>query len=343
MEQVKEQVQQFVSGSELPNKDYKSTVKTYGSSIRDIGDRLVAVYDGIMPTIDRVGDWQLRQVDDHAVSNPTELFPKLLKRKHFSWAFKLLNPGPKRSRGTTSEIQNNIKRLSLDEYYEKSEEGIEIKKRDIFEHGIALQDIWKAEQTGSDILLQVDRIDALTKATEYIRLLHERANGGVGEILPSDILFQNIEQDPLTNKFVVSNPVLNIPDIVFHEGKKVPADEQKAIDLIDMIFSNAVEELEKTADYNEVWKVISTIIYTYDDPEVIQLVEVLIKRGRLSIAGMNKNESFFKRSYEKFTQLHNATRLRVPTDDGDDLRQLVAETCHNYVEEHKRDVLQTTS
>lgn len=69
----------------------------------------------------------------------------LLKRGHYRNFFRLLLPGPKRCRGTVGEILENVYRLGLSDYYGLHRIGIEFKRREIFERGIVLQDIWRAD------------------------------------------------------------------------------------------------------------------------------------------------------------------------------------------------------
>jgi hypothetical protein len=222
LEKVGNLVSKTVNESRLPTTEYQSTVGIYGGKLINDGDKLVYDISGPTSNLNRWGDPKLRIHDEHILRSS-----KLaLLRKHPSWFFHLLNPGPKRYRGNLQEMMSNVTRLGLEEYYGEHPKGIEIKQPEIFTGGIALQDIWKAADIKSPKLDTINRFDALARATQYIATIH-RDHGPIGELLVSDILFQDKNEDGQ-----VINPVLNIPDIVYNPDKKFGPEEQKATDLL---------------------------------------------------------------------------------------------------------------
>ena len=61
-------------------------------------------------------------------------------------------PGAKRYRGSNEEVQENIERLGLSEFYGPHKNGIEIKKPEIYTHGLALQDVYRSDMIDSEKL-----------------------------------------------------------------------------------------------------------------------------------------------------------------------------------------------
>lgn len=164
-DKLRRAIQGEVNESRLPNTDYESTVGVYGGKlVLDSEGKLVYDTRGLVSRVDRKGDSVLRTYDEHLVKEPW----KLLKR-HPRWFFRFLAPGPKRYRGRQEEIMENVKRLGLADYYGIHQNGIEIKKPEIYAKGVALQDIYRADLINSDKLKEIDRFEALAFAAQYIR------------------------------------------------------------------------------------------------------------------------------------------------------------------------------
>lgn len=322
----------LVTGSNLPSKEYVSTVGYFGAELKDINGALVWDNTGVMATVDRFGDKILRRGDDHSVADTGRFIKDMIQHgKYGQLVYFVAASDPKRHRGTASEIAQHVKDLGLSDVYSLHQNGIEIKDRELFETGIALQDIFRAQEIGNDKLKKIDRYQALAVAAEYIRYLHDSRGVGVGEILPSDIIFRKATLDEKTGQYVVSEPVLNVPDIVFRKDGNVLSSEQKAIDVIDMIFSHIIEELETNdkATLIDVGKITMTILGNYQDIKVIETVKSLLGRGRLTLIDPNL-KSAFDAMMNKVFYLHNAARLRVPEDLGGHLRKAVMDYCDSF-------------
>jgi hypothetical protein len=132
---VGERVQGIVNESRLPGEDYESTVGVYGGKMKIEEDgKMILDRRGIVSKVDKTGDAILRSYDDHVVREPG----KLLKRHPEVAREKLFHPGTKRYRGSNEEIIENVERLGVSDYYGIHEHGIEIKKPEIYTHGVIL-------------------------------------------------------------------------------------------------------------------------------------------------------------------------------------------------------------
>lgn len=328
--QFLEAAKKSVVGSQLPTEAYQSTVGFYGATLNTDGDALVWTTEGIMPWVDRTGDALLRRLDDHMLSSETA--GKLVAKGKFKELFYfLITSDPKRHRGTAEAVAKHAAELGLQDVYKLHGKGIEISDRELFTKGIALQDIWRSNEIGADVLTKIDRFQALKEASEYLRKVHEESGVGVGEVLPSDFIFRKTEFDESTEENRVSEPVLNIPDIVFRADNSVPATEQQAIDLIDMLFSFVIEEFDRNQEINLISaeKVIGTILLSYKDPTVIAAAASLLKRGRLTLPDMS-NDSVLAGALNKFGQIHNKARLRVPENLSQELRKIIISYCDSF-------------
>lgn len=296
-------VQGIVNESRMPTEGFQSTVGIYGGRLT-MAPFGAMVYDtrGVVSKVDRWGDPKLRTYDEHTVRNPV----KLLKR-HPAWFFRFIHPGPKRYRGSQAEMLAHINELGLDEYYGLHPWGIEVKKPEVFQKGITLQDIYRQDLIRSERITCIDRFQALAAAARYARAIHDQ-HGAIGELLPSDIIFQTREDKQ------VINPVLNIPDIVYNPKKQFGRTEQEATDLLDFLVSIGVEELRRSGDWNEVERALKTTVESYGGSKVIHATGSLAKRGRLTLKGV----AFY---------LHNRFRLAMDKDISDPLRLLIEETC----------------
>lgn len=309
LNKISERIQNIVAESSFPNKGYKSTCSFYGGRLIMDGGKLVYDITGMVSKFDRWGDPMLRTYDEHI--SKTNFWDIL--RTHPKWALRLLNPGPKRFRGTKEQMLSNIQRLGLEKYYGEHPKGIEIREPDIFYHGIPLQDIWRANRIHSPILDKIDRFKALREASEYLRYIHS-SYGAIGEPLSGDIIFQR-NQDG-----VVANPVFNLPDIVWNPAKEFGRAEQKATDMLDFMISIGVEELNRSDNWDQVKTALQTIVEGYgsdksNKDDIITWTGSLAKRGRLTL------------NHPLFTKLHNFARLGIKPEWADPLRLAVVAAC----------------
>ena len=185
---------------------------------------------GLVSKIDKWGDAILRTYDDHLVKD----LSGMLKR-HPKLFFKFLAPGTKRYRGDKEEIFNNIKRLGLEDLYGLHDNGIEIKDQDLYRKGLPLQDLYRSDLIDGPGIGDFNRFQALESSSQYLKEVHNN-HGGIGEALVGDIIFKKHEAG------MVSEPKLNLPDIVFNEEKNISEKEKKATDILDFISSVGAEE-----------------------------------------------------------------------------------------------------
>lgn len=324
IDKVRKKIQERVNESRLPSVDYESTVGVYGGRlVFDNEDKLVYNTTGFVSKVDRKGDAVLRTFDEHLVKEPW----KLLKN-HPKWFFKFLTPGPKRYRGTPDEIMESVEKLGLSDYYGLHKDGIEIKKPEIYTRGIDLQDIYRADLIGSSQLNEIDREKALSKASEYIKKIHDE-RGGIGELVVGDIIFQENEENQ------VKNPVLNLPDIIYSKEKNIGEKEKKATDLLDFLASIGTEEFRRSRNWRRVEKSIKIILENYGDQEVIKLTNSFVKRGRLTLQGdiemLNLPDTLTTKTRAVFAQ-HNKARLGSGKDFEGQLKQIIVKACEEFYE-----------
>ncbi|MDD5749464.1 MAG: hypothetical protein PHO91_01595 [Patescibacteria group bacterium] len=326
LDSVRSRVQEKMQESHLPTKEalgYESTVGVYGGKVNYDGDRMVFDMRGMISKVDRMGDAVLRTYDEHTVKNPVEML-----KKHPRWFFRFLAPGTKRYRGTPEEIAENAKRLGLENEYASHEWGIEIKDPDIYRASRPLQDIFRSDMIEGDDLDEIDRFEALAQSARYIRNIHDEY-GAIGEVLPSDIIFRKKEGVD------VSEPVLNIPDIVYNKEKQTSEIDKKTTDLLDFTMSIGIEELRRSEDWNETQHAIRTIIDSYDDETAIKMLKSYIKRGRLTMLGDAEGFGLSKttETLRPLTAIHNKARLNFDKDTTSNLRELIATECDRYLED----------
>lgn len=317
LDRVRNLVASKVNESSLSTKEslgYESTVGFFGGKlVSDPEGKLVWDTRGLVSNIDRRGDWVLRTVDEHVMKEPLKMF-----LKHPREFIRFLFPGPKRYRGSNQEIAQNAQRLGVDSYYGLNPWGIEVKKPEIFTKGIALQDIYRSDQINSDILKAIDRFESLVSAAQYLKNTHDQF-GPIGEVLPSDIIFQSSENGK------VINPILNIPDIIYNPEKypdpTKQLTERKATDILDFLFSIGLEELRRSPEnWDSAKQALNTIINNYGDETIIKAVKSLALRGRLTMEG-NITPG---QSNQLFT-LHNRQRFGTREDLTGRLRDLIIE------------------
>ncbi|MDP4009740.1 MAG: hypothetical protein Q8P53_02015 [Candidatus Shapirobacteria bacterium] len=207
----------------LPSSDYESTVGVYGGKLKTINGELVYdMHSSFIDKIDVWGDRILRQWDDHYVQD----FISMAKNHFGKLLGFVFHAEPMRRRGTPEEIAVNVERLGLSEYYGPYKDGIVIKKPEILTKGIAIADIFAANKIGSSKLQAIDRFQALAEETKYIDSVHQQF-GPIGDIV-GDVMFQNAEtikttpdsEHPEIEAVKVSNPVLNIPDIILTPSER---------------------------------------------------------------------------------------------------------------------------
>ena len=331
LDRVREKIVGTVNESLLPAEEYDSTVGVYGGKLKlDSGGKLVFNNRGVISTFDRLGDAILRTFDEHTAKD----LWKMIKRRPSAF-FRYLVPGTKRYRGKTEEIIENVNRLGLGDFYGAHQDGVEIKKPEIYTQGRALQDIYRADLIGSEKLSEIDRFQALSASGKYIKGVHER--GAIGELLVSDIIFQEQEGGQ------VANPVLNLPDIVYNadkyrSGDKPPEQvglrEKKATDILDFLANVAVEEFRRSnGNEEEVRKALRTFIESYDNREVIALTESLVRRGRLTLQGdvdfLDLPENIMTK-LRPLTAQHNKARIGSKSDMDSWLKEIIVSVCEEY-------------
>jgi len=340
IDSVREKVAGIVNESRMPAKDYESTVGIYGGQIKyNKEGKMVFDMQGIVSKADRFGDAVLRTYDEHTMRQPLEML-----KKHPKLFFAFIKAGTKRYRGSPEEISEHINELGLGKYYGLHADGIEIKKPELFTDGIALQDIYRADEIASEKLNDIDRFQALASASQYARQVHKTGHGA-GELLSSDIIFEHKNEDG-----TVENPVLNIPDIVYNKDIKqkvetyqqddeAMARDQKATDMLDFMFQIGVEELRRSEDWSQVERALETIIENYDDKDVIEWVRSFSKRGRLTLVGdkevldeAKKGDAMAQKT-DKVLSQHNKARLNTQTDIEGKLRQAVIAACDKYLDQ----------
>ena len=321
---VRDKINKTVNESKLPTEGYESTVGVYGGKMKMEDDgKMVWNNKGIVSKIDKWGDAILRTYDEHTVKDLGELikhYPKLF--------FKFLAPGTKRYRGDNKEIFENIKRLGLDDVYGIHENGIEIKEQDVYRQGLPLQDLYREDIVNSDKVSGFDRFQALAESGKYLKEIHDE-HGGIGEVLPSDIIFKEHKDGK------VSEPVLNIPDIVFNEEKNISEKEKKATDVLDFIMSVGVEEYRRSNNnLDNVRKAMKTVLENYNDKDVISLVKSYIKRGRLTLSGDRESkiidlpkDTFTTKNRGIFTK-HNEARIVNNKELETNLKDIGFEVCN---------------
>jgi len=323
-EAVGKKVQGIMNESRLPNEDYESTVGVYGGKMNfDQEGKMVWDRRGIILKIDKAGDAVLRTYDEHTVKEPGRLLkmhPKIAAKKFFA-------AGTKRYRGNNEEVVENIERLGLSEFYGPHQNGIEIKNPEVYKHGIVLQDVYRSDLIDSDKLKEADRFQALAEAGKYIKQIHDE-HGGVGEVLVSDIIFQE-DQDGKLGK-----PVLNLPDIVWNKKKSTSEKDKKTTDMLDFLCSVYGEELRRSQNPEDVDKALDTVISGYGDKDIIGLAESFIKRGRLTLQGdkevLGLPNTISKKLRGAFGQ-HNKARLGSKTKFEGEMKERIKQACQRFL------------
>ncbi|MBI4143139.1 hypothetical protein HY480_04665 [Candidatus Uhrbacteria bacterium] len=325
---IRSGVQSGVQESQLPTREtlgYESTVGTYGGKLTtDPDGKLVYDVRGVTSHIDRWGDAILRTFDEHVLREPLRLL-----RSHPRWFFRFLVPGAKRCRGTPAEITANAERLGLGDAYGQHTWGVEIKQPAIYRHGRPLQDIYRADLIGNTDLARIDRFQALGDAAAYLRGIHDRANGGVGEVLPSDVIFRDVADDRAVA------PILNLPDIVWNPEKHIGVLDQRATDLLDFLASIAVEERRRSpGDDAAVQRALRTILDHYGDRATIAMTRSFAGRGRLTLRGDEDILALpdtVTTSARALTAQHNFARTSIRSDFAGEIRTHLIAACDAFL------------
>ena len=321
---MRKKVQGVMNESRLPSEEYESTIGIYGGKLKyDKDGKMVIDRRGIVSKIDKTGDAVLRTFDEHVLKEPWKLLTRHPKAfLHF------LAPGPKRYRGSNEEVLENAERLGLSEYYGSHENGIEIKKPELFTQGVHLQDVYRSDIIDSDKLKETDRFQALAEAAKYTRDLHDN-HGAVGELNIFHFIFQKDAAG------VLKDPVIYMPDIVWNKDKNTSEIDKKATDILDLLSSVFAEEYRRSQNFEDVNKAINTVLENYVDKEVIEMVRSYIGRGRLTLQGdaefLNLPDTITKKLRGALSQ-HNKARLQLSkTDFEGEMKKRLKEACEIFL------------
>lgn len=314
---IAEATNKFVK-NRLPSEQYRSTVGVYGGKIETTpdGKMVYTINQGFLNKVDVIGDKVLRKFDDHVVKEPW----KMLTTHPKEFMYAAFKSEPMRHRGTKEEIAANIQRLGLSEYYCMSEQGIEIKKPEVFTKGIAIKDIFRADQIDSPVLSDIDRFQALATEAKYVKEVHDKF-GPIGDFI-DDVMFQEKQES------TVARPVLNIPDVILTPSSRREvspeslAKEQKATDVVELLTWTAFEEFRRSDDPLSVGKAMTTIIENYNDPVILNIVRSFIKRGRPTLAGEEMDKGI--------TALHNKVHLGANKEKSAKVREIIKEKLSEY-------------
>lgn len=315
LDAITSRVQKIVGESVMPTEGFRSTMIIYGGKLTtDPEGRMVLDRRGIVTRMNIRGDSFLRTYDDHEGRETKQL--KVLRRdlkRHPTRFFRSIMPGPKRYRGSQQEIERNIQRLGLEDYYDLHPWGIEIKRPEVFTKGIPFQDIYRADLISSDRINGIDRFQALASVASYMRYIHDHF-GAIGEGVPYRFIFQTQERN------VAQDPVLFIPDIIYNPQKQFGRTEQKATDVFELLISVGIEELRRSNDWTQVKKALEVVIQNYADQEVLGATGSFAKRGRLTLKGW-----LFSQHNKAHLGIGNLTRAQQQSLDT--LRQMVIDAC----------------
>lgn len=321
---IRKLVNSKMEESKLPTKKelgYESTVGIYGGKlVTDKEGKMVYDTRGLWSKIDQFGDKVLRTYDEHHVKNPGEMLSK-----HPDFLLKHLFANSKRYRGTPEQTMENVRKFGLEEIYGEHPWGIEIKKPEIFNRGIALQDIFRQDLINSPYILEVNRFEALGKAAKYMHELHD-LGGGIAE--------GNIYVFIFTEKYgsEVEKPILIIPSEIYNPEKKIPDIEKKATELLDLLASAGIEECRRSGDWENIKKVLQIVIKNYGEKKVIEMVASYVKRGRLTlpedIKESNTDTELGHSLKRKVFAAHNTQRLGIVTPQiTSKLREEIVKSC----------------
>lgn len=282
----------FVNEQTVPANGYKSTVAIFGGRLRQLRHgRLLFDQSGFVSRLDRFGDAIVRRWDDAV--------------EWYDGWYSLLSGVPLRRRGNPREVYANVLRLGLANTYCPHKNGIEMRDTHFFDEVVALQDIFRVTE-----LSHVNRRIAVGNASLYLSQLHTRA-GYVGEVLPSDILFQSIVGD------IASKPILNVPDIV---GVTDEIGTLQCLDFLDFVFSIAFEEYRRSRDLNETRAIVSVALNSYHQKTVKLYGIKFVEEEQYTLPDIT--DRGIKRILKVVMWQHNRARLNPPVD-GVELQELI--------------------
>ena len=334
---VRKLINSKVAESRLPTEEglgYKSTMGIYGGKlIKDEEGRLVYDTRGLWSKIDKWGDRLLRSFDEHHAKQPGKL-----AARHPLRFIKMLPliVDSKRYRGTPEQTMENVKRFGLEDFYGPHPWGTEIKDPEAFSRLIGLQDIFRQDLINSEAISDIDRFDALGKAADYMKHLHETA-GGIAEGNMYNFLFREKGED-----HAVSNPLVIIPSEIYNPEKNISEIEKKATDFLDFLASAGTEEYRRSKDWTSVQSAMDISLKHYGDAKVIEMVISYIKRGRLTlpndISSLGFKNSATFRTIRPALAAHNTQRLSVDPDITAQLRNEIINRCQVYLNSKNEDV-----
>ncbi len=333
---VRRKANSIVANSPLPSKDglgYDSTMSVYGAKLVTKPDgRLVYNRLGLTNRIDVAGDSVLRTTDDNRIRRPL----RMLLSHPQAFAKLALGRG-KRYRGSIGEILANVKRLGLEDSYGPTENRneIEVKDRDLYTKGIAMQDIYRQEEIGHEAVRGIDRFQALAQAGAYLDQVHTN-HGAVGEFNLYHVLFR--EKAPDNS---VSKPAQTLPDIVWNPNRNTSDLDKKCTDMLDMLSSTACEEFRRSKDASLIAKALDAVLSGYKDAKVVETSLSFVKRGRLTLppqstelGGTAEAQGFLQGVLGQ----HNVQRLGFDKQaaNGLSIRPLMIAACERWIAAHAK-------
>jgi hypothetical protein len=183
----------------------------------------------------------------------------------------------------------------------------------------------------SDKLKATDRFQALAEAAKYARGIHDQP-GGIGELLVSDIIFQENQDGKL------AKPVLNLPDIVWNKEKNTSEKDKKTTDMLDFLSSVFVEEYRRTQNLEDTDKALGVVLENYGDEDMISSVKSFVKRGRLTLQGdveiLDLPDTATKKLRGIFSQ-HNKARLGSKKDFDGEMKARIVGACERFLKRRK--------
>lgn len=300
-------------------------VKRKGHVVFTHGEPVKHPVKHLINTVDRLADRKIRQVDDNRASNPQAIIDRIYRQDTSRFkvgsmvkaATRLLFPGAMRYRGRFAKIAEHARNLGLPYGSEKDmvgrTTGIINYDSQMYDHGVVFYDILRGQtkalhephtepgqfliqdahiinRNGSITdLHQIDPLQAISQASRYLGDLHFR--GGVGTYMGTSVIFQNVENN------IASEPVLNIPDIVWNPKKHFSEQLKKATDVVDYLYyvgfaSMQLFEKNGQPQWDGLQKAIDVAVAEYPDTQVLHTVQSLLKRGRPLFAQQDEQSHY---------------------------------------------------
>lgn len=274
-------MRKLVSESRKPSLGFVSEVECFGGKWK-LNEHGTLYFDmsGAISRLDRFGDRILRRWDDNV--------PRLTGNM-----FDILRGNLLRYRGNPREIYENVMRLNLTRHYAHYQDGIVVLNPECFTTAVSLLDIFRL-----DCFAGVDREKAVQRAAKFLALTHQK-NGPVGEVLPSDVLFEQVVQG-----MEVDYPFWGIPDIVPAEGANF--DRLKALDLLDFVFSVGFEEYRKSGSSVNAQTIALKALEAYSNWTVIYVAHCMLELSRYTLRRADDGV------VDRLMWQHNRARLQQP-------------------------------